>query len=104
MQCCNAHREKGGAYGSGAIHQGGVLSFMSYRYPLAKLHLAFVLAMGPLVMLYTHRDPNSMATLETFHRAAEWAVGGEFSDQDVSEALLSVFAKVRKILKSGYLH
>lgn len=45
-----------------------------------------------------------MATLETFHRAAEWAVGGEFSDQDVSEALLSVFAKVRKILKSGYLH
>ena len=25
-------REKGGAYGSGTIHKGGIFSFYSYRY------------------------------------------------------------------------
>ncbi|XP_048873613.1 presequence protease, mitochondrial-like isoform X4 [Brienomyrus brachyistius] len=64
-------REKGGAYGGGAMmDHSGLFSFYSYR------------------------DPNCMQTLSTFSRAVEWAKNGKFSQQDVDEAKLSTFATV----------
>uniref|UniRef100_A0A2I4CMQ5 Presequence protease, mitochondrial n=1 Tax=Austrofundulus limnaeus TaxID=52670 RepID=A0A2I4CMQ5_AUSLI len=64
-------REKGGAYGGGAnMGGGGVFSFYSYR------------------------DPNSVQTLSAFHKGVEWVKSGQFSQQDVDEAKLSVFSLV----------
>ncbi|XP_062981703.1 presequence protease, mitochondrial [Elgaria multicarinata webbii] len=64
-------REKGGAYGGGAqLAHNGIFSFYSYR------------------------DPNSMGTLATFDKAAEWAKAGQFTQQDIDEAKLAVFAAV----------
>lgn len=60
-------REKGGAYGSGATHGGGVFSFFSYR------------------------DPNSMKTLDVFNRAIDWALDGDYTEDDICEAKLSFF-------------
>lgn len=40
------------------------------------------------------RDPNSLATLKTFEKAVEWAKSGEFTQQDIDEAKLAVFAAV----------
>ncbi|XP_061879083.1 presequence protease, mitochondrial isoform X1 [Entelurus aequoreus] len=63
-------REKGGAYGGGAKMGGGVFSFYSYR------------------------DPNSVQTLSAFRRGVEWAKSGQFSQQDIDEAKLSIFSSV----------
>ncbi|KAF4801866.1 Presequence protease, mitochondrial [Turdus rufiventris] len=64
-------REKGGAYGGGAkLSHNGIFTFYSYR------------------------DPNSLATLKAFEKAVEWARSGEFTQQDIDEAKLSVFAAV----------
>ncbi|XP_068604757.1 presequence protease, mitochondrial [Brachionichthys hirsutus] len=63
-------REKGGAYGGGAMHKGGLFSFYSYR------------------------DPNSAATLSAFREGVNWAKSGRFSQQDIDEAKLSVFSGV----------
>ncbi|XP_032092968.1 presequence protease, mitochondrial [Thamnophis elegans] len=64
-------REKGGAYGGGAhISQNGIFNFYSYR------------------------DPNSMNTMAAFEKAAEWAKTGSFTQQDIDEAKLAVFASV----------
>uniref|UniRef100_A0A670JAN9 Presequence protease, mitochondrial n=1 Tax=Podarcis muralis TaxID=64176 RepID=A0A670JAN9_PODMU len=64
-------REKGGAYGGGAqLASNGIFSFYSYR------------------------DPNSMGTLSTFEKAAEWAKAGKFTQQDIDEAKLAMFASV----------
>ncbi|XP_007552053.1 presequence protease, mitochondrial-like isoform X1 [Poecilia formosa] len=64
-------REKGGAYGGGAKMGGsGVFSFYSYR------------------------DPNSVQTLSAFRRGVDWAKSGQFSQQDIDEAKLSVFSAV----------
>ncbi|XP_054847868.1 presequence protease, mitochondrial isoform X2 [Eublepharis macularius] len=64
-------REKGGAYGGGAqLAHNGIFTFYSYR------------------------DPNSIATLATFEKAAEWARAGKFTQQDIDEAKLAVFAAV----------
>uniref|UniRef100_A0A8C9R8W5 Presequence protease, mitochondrial n=1 Tax=Scleropages formosus TaxID=113540 RepID=A0A8C9R8W5_SCLFO len=64
-------REKGGAYGGGAkMDHSGLFSFYSYR------------------------DPNSMQTLNVFRRAVDWAKAGQFSQQDIDEAKLSVFAAI----------
>uniref|UniRef100_A0A8C4JD16 Pitrilysin metalloproteinase 1 n=1 Tax=Dromaius novaehollandiae TaxID=8790 RepID=A0A8C4JD16_DRONO len=64
-------REKGGAYGGGAkLSHNGIFTFYSYR------------------------DPNSLATLKTFEKAVEWAKSGEFTQQDIDEAKLAVFAAV----------
>lgn len=63
-------REKGGAYGGGARMGGGLFSFYSYR------------------------DPNSVQTLAAFRRGVEWAKAGQFSQQDIDEAKLSVFSAV----------
>ncbi|NP_001039262.1 presequence protease, mitochondrial precursor [Xenopus tropicalis] len=64
-------REKGGAYGGGAkLSFDGIFGFYSYR------------------------DPNSLSTLSTFQKAADWAKSGQFTQQDVDEAKLSVFSAV----------
>ncbi|XP_063159491.1 presequence protease, mitochondrial isoform X1 [Candoia aspera] len=64
-------REKGGAYGGGAhISHSGIFNFYSYR------------------------DPNSLNTLAAFEKAAEWAKIGKFTQQDIDEAKLAVFASV----------
>lgn len=65
-------REKGGAYGSGAKMGGGIFSFYSYR------------------------DPNFEGTLSAFEDSIQWALKGKFTDQDIEEAKLSVFAEVDK--------
>ena len=44
------------------------------------------------------RDPNSHATLEAFQQCVEWAIAGKFSDEDVNEARLSLFSKVRNVV------
>ncbi|KAM5156938.1 presequence protease, mitochondrial isoform 1-T2 [Mantella aurantiaca] len=64
-------REKGGAYGGGAkLNFDGVFAFYSYR------------------------DPNSLTTLSRFDKAIDWAKSGNFNQQDVDEAKLSVFSAV----------
>lgn len=64
-------REKGGAYGGGAkLSHNGIFTFYSYR------------------------DPNSLATLKAFEKAVEWAKSGEFTQEDIDEAKLAVFAAV----------
>uniref|UniRef100_A0A8C5V7E1 Presequence protease, mitochondrial n=1 Tax=Microcebus murinus TaxID=30608 RepID=A0A8C5V7E1_MICMU len=64
-------REKGGAYGGGAkLSHSGVFT------------------------LYSYRDPNSVETLQAFRKAVDWAKSGKFTQQDIDEAKLSVFASV----------
>ncbi|XP_012520350.1 PREDICTED: presequence protease, mitochondrial, partial [Propithecus coquereli] len=64
-------REKGGAYGGGAkLSHSGVFT------------------------LYSYRDPNSVETLQAFGKAVDWAKSGKFTQQDIDEAKLSVFASV----------
>ncbi|XP_041847392.1 presequence protease, mitochondrial [Melanotaenia boesemani] len=64
-------REKGGAYGGGArMGGGGLFSFYSYR------------------------DPNSLQTLSAFRKGVDWAKSGQFTQQDIDEAKLSVFSSV----------
>ncbi|XP_041805663.1 presequence protease, mitochondrial [Chelmon rostratus] len=63
-------REKGGAYGGGARMGGGLFSFYSYR------------------------DPNSAQTLSAFRKGVDWAKSGQFTQQDIDEAKLSVFSAV----------
>lgn len=63
-------REKGGAYGGGARMGGGLFSFYSYR------------------------DPNSVQTLSAFRKGIDWAKSGQFTQQDIDEAKLSVFSAV----------
>ncbi|KAK2822842.1 hypothetical protein Q5P01_022907 [Channa striata] len=64
-------REKGGAYGGGArMGGGGLFSFYSYR------------------------DPNSVQTLSAFAKGVDWAKSGNFTQQDIDEAKLSVFSAV----------
>ncbi|XP_029444406.1 presequence protease, mitochondrial [Rhinatrema bivittatum] len=64
-------REKGGAYGAGAtLDSSGIFGFYSYR------------------------DPNSLATLSSFEQSIEWAKSGEFTQEDIDEAKLSMFSAV----------
>ncbi|XP_071232100.1 presequence protease, mitochondrial-like [Salvelinus alpinus] len=63
-------REKGGAYGGGARVGGGLFTFYSYR------------------------DPNSVQTLSTFRKSVDWVRLGQFTQQDIDEAKLSVFSAV----------
>lgn len=44
--------------------------------------------------MFSLRDPNSLATLKAFEKAVEWAKSGEFTQQDIDEAKLAVFAAV----------
>jgi Zn-dependent M16 (insulinase) family peptidase len=72
-------REKGGAYGGMAScnPEAGLLSMLSYR------------------------DPHLARTLDVYDQAAQWAAAGEFSDQEVKEAILAVFAELDKPLSPG---
>lgn len=72
-------REKGGAYGglAGCNTEGGTFSMLSYR------------------------DPQIVRTLQVYDAAAEWAAGGSFSEQDVDEAVLSVFSDLDRPLSPG---
>jgi Zn-dependent M16 (insulinase) family peptidase len=65
-------REQGGAYGAGSsLAQSGSFAYFSYR------------------------DPSSTATLDAFTRATQdYAAGGAFTDRDLHEAKLSLFAEV----------
>ncbi|CAI5700416.1 unnamed protein product [Peronospora effusa] len=73
MSSCYLHqhvREQGGAYGSGVSQNEGSFSMSS------------------------HYDPNTFKTLDAYDGARQWVVNEEFSNRDVQEALLSVFANV----------
>ncbi len=72
-------REKGGAYGGGALlNSGGVLSFFSYR------------------------DPAFTATLDTFEKSLDWVRSPSgFDDRDVEEAKLGVFQKLDEPVLPG---
>jgi len=64
-------REKGGAYGGGAMHD-----------------------LSGCFVLYSFYDPNSHETLRVFAEAIHWLCEGNFSQRDIDEALLSVFGSI----------
>jgi Zn-dependent M16 (insulinase) family peptidase len=72
-------REKGGAYGGLVSYdnEAGIFSFLSYR------------------------DPHIKRTLLVYSDAVDWAVAGEFTDEAIHEALLSVFSSLDKPLSPG---
>lgn len=70
-------REKGGAYGSGAVLNHQAFSFFSYR------------------------DPNNLATLSIFDKAVDWACEGFFTDQHLEEAKISVIGKLDAPIAPG---
>jgi Zn-dependent M16 (insulinase) family peptidase len=70
-------REKGGAYGGGATQGNGLFQFYSYR------------------------DPNSVETLDVYNRSVEWTMDGSFTEQDVDETKLSVFAQIDAPVSPG---
>lgn len=65
-------REKGGAYGGGAMYKplDGLFGFYSYR------------------------DPNPQNTLSIMRNAGSWAVNKEWTERDIEEAKISVFQSV----------
>jgi Zn-dependent M16 (insulinase) family peptidase len=67
-------REKGGAYGGFALYspEDGLFSFASYR------------------------DPHIVSTLEAFDNAAAFIRSGNFSEEDVKEAILQVCSEIDK--------
>jgi len=69
-------REKGGAYGG----------FASYDPDTS------------LFSMLSYRDPNPARTLEIYEKAAQWAVSGSYSDEDIKEAILSVFSELDRPL------
>ena len=67
-------REKGGAYGGFAIYntEDGLFSFGSYR------------------------DPHVVGTLDVFDRAAGFIRSGDYTDEDIKEAILQVCSDIDK--------
>ena len=67
-------REKGGAYGGFALYspEDGLFSFASYR------------------------DPHIVSTINAFNQAAEFIRSGNFSEEDVNEAVLQVCSEIDK--------
>ncbi|CAO3677852.1 unnamed protein product [Umbelopsis ramanniana] len=65
-------REKNGAYGGGAQYAGlnGLFSFYSYR------------------------DPKSLETIDTYSKAVDWIAKRKFTEQEMTEAKLSIFQGV----------
>jgi hypothetical protein len=73
LSTCYLHREvreKGGAYGAGCTVRSNALAFYSYY------------------------DPHTAATLRAFRGSLEWAAGGGFTERDLQEAKLAIFADV----------
>ena len=67
-------REQGGAYGGGAIYDpfAGAFKFFSYR------------------------DPRFIETFEDFTESFKWATKGDFDDEMILEAKLSVLSDIDK--------
>lgn len=65
-------REKGGAYGGGAFHQGN----------------------GGVFGYYSYRDPNVPNTMKVMKAAGDWAVSYGLTERDLEEAKLSIFQGV----------
>ena len=67
-------REKGGAYGGFSLYapEDGLFSFASYR------------------------DPHILRTLKAFESASEFICSGNYTDQDINEALLQVCSEIDK--------
>ncbi len=67
-------REKGGAYGGFALYNAeeGIFSFASYR------------------------DPNIRRTLEIFHNACDFIKEGDYTEEDIKEAVLQVCSEIDK--------
>ncbi|MFH1152880.1 MAG: insulinase family protein [Pseudomonadota bacterium] len=67
-------REKGGAYGGFASYnpEEGIFSFGSYR------------------------DPNIRRTLDVYQKASDFITGGNYTDEDVKEAILQVCSDIDK--------
>ncbi|CAH8571548.1 unnamed protein product [Schistosoma turkestanicum] len=70
-------REKGGAYGGGAIARPEAFLFYSYR------------------------DPYPRKTLSSFENAIKWASSGEYQNQDIKEAKLAVFQELDYPVSAG---
>ncbi|CAH8628955.1 unnamed protein product [Heterobilharzia americana] len=70
-------REKGGAYGGGAI------------------------AKPEAFMFYSYRDPHARRTLDCFENALRWASTTSFQDQDLKEAKLAVFQELDYPVSAG---
>jgi Zn-dependent M16 (insulinase) family peptidase len=66
----NEVREKGGAYGGSSSQNNGAFVFSSYR------------------------DPNVPNTLSVFKGALDWIESGKFTDDNIEEAKLSLFASL----------
>lgn len=62
-------REKGGAYGGGAVYSGldGIMEFFSYR------------------------DPNPVNTISVIQKSGEWAAMKQFTQQELLSAKLNIF-------------
>ncbi|MBU0993538.1 MAG: insulinase family protein [Proteobacteria bacterium] len=73
-------REKGGAYGGLAMYnaEDGLFSFASYR------------------------DPHIVATLNAFHGACDFIRQGNYSDEDIKEAILQVCSEIDKPETPGF--
>jgi Zn-dependent M16 (insulinase) family peptidase len=67
-------REKGGAYGGFAVYnsEDGLFSFASYR------------------------DPHIVSTLNVFDQAAQFIRSGDYSEEDINEAILQICADIDK--------
>ncbi|MGD2270330.1 MAG: insulinase family protein [Desulfobacterales bacterium] len=67
-------REKGGAYGGFAVYntEDGIFSFASYR------------------------DPHIVSTLNIYNRAADFIRSGEYTQEDINEAVLQVCSDIDK--------
>ncbi len=67
-------REKGGAYGGFAMYSAeeGIFSFGSYR------------------------DPNIRRTLNVYQKACDFIINGEYTDNDIKEAVLQVCSDIDK--------
>uniref|UniRef100_A0A095CF15 Presequence protease, mitochondrial n=1 Tax=Schistosoma haematobium TaxID=6185 RepID=A0A095CF15_SCHHA len=80
-------REKGGAYGGGAIAKPEAFLFYSYR--------------NQFVYCILLSDPYPLKTLSSFENAIKWASSREFQDQDIKEAKLSVFQELDYPVSAG---
>ncbi|KAI8368267.1 peptidase M16C associated-domain-containing protein [Radiomyces spectabilis] len=65
-------REKNGAYGGGARYAG----------------------LGGLFSFYSYRDPRTLETLDTYSSSVDWVQKRQFTDQEITEAKLSIFQSV----------
>lgn len=71
-------REKGGAYGGGAMAGGGTFTFYSYR------------------------DPKNLETFSVYRKSGEWALENNYEQKDVDEAILRVFQSLDAPITPGY--